>query len=570
MYHRFFPGPQGTGANVVVPMTDWSIPEVDGDRMTTEALKRIMENTEIARQRLRSSGLAQGNKIASDMRILLDLVTEKEIVVELFGGPTLRDDITYKLRLPQTPATLRAAPQTMEQLLEIYADKMMGGNISNVLRNQMQIAQADLGPSINHVFCPADKYLDEWLEDKLQNAIDQRFVRHELTGLDQRIGLATPYIDDSGKIQQFSFNKPQGSTIGPMGPWMEKLDGLDYVVVSEGLSDMLAANKIAIAQIFNPTSALHMESALEMHRRKEQKGHWQDVPIVNDDEMEQWIRIMENRQFGTPMKDIPDAKFPMPFLKSDRRKLDAAAIKILSSSHRRFLTLGNTRETEHADLVAGVGCGPKGGQNLFQCKGRHFVTAASALTDKGAEHLLSLCGSSSDCGVRIDIRDVVGAGDAAFTASLMHRLYAPLEEIVDSRHPNLSQERRRIVTMAFTTILQRVFGELVYHSKGRDLSAVPPPAFPIIFDKTLDKSIDAALQLTTIDKVPSSVYHDNEWDMSFMVMEVEARHSNDSSGVLPSGANAAGRLRAAFLAMLCRPYEFLKSLVVSNERGTSK
>lgn len=400
---------------------------------------------------------------------------------------------------------------------------MMGGNISNVFRNQVQLAESGLGPSENHIFCPADKYLDDWLQGKLQEGAVKQFVHHRLEGLNQRIGFATPYINDSGQTQQFSFNKPQASTLEPMEPWMEQLRDLDYVVVSEGLGILLAKNKIVIAQIFNPTSALHTESALQVHKRKEDNGCWQDVMIVNDDEMEDWIKIMENKQYDTKMKDIPDVKFPMPFLKSDPRKIDEASVNILRESHRRFLTLGSTKETDHIGLVAGIGCGPKGGQNQFQGKGRHYVSAASALTDRGAEQLINLCGIASERGVQMHIRDVVGAGDAAFTASLMHRIYSPLEDIVDARHPNLSEERKRIAVMAFTTILQRVFGELVYHSRVRDLSEVPAKAFPAILDKTLDKAIATALHLTTIDKVPVNIYHDDEWDISFMIMELEAR-----------------------------------------------
>lgn len=529
MHERFFPGPQGIGANVVGPMTDWSLPDIDGDRLTPETLEKIIENTGRARQRLRSMGLAQGNKIASEMKIVE--VTATEILIELYGGPTLRDDVTYKFRLPQTPATLRVAPKALEELLEVYAEKMMGGNISNVFRNQLELGISGLGPAQNHVFCPTDRYLDAWMQDRLQKITSAQIMLHDLEGMNERFGFATPYRNESAQIQQFSFNKPQSSTVEPMQPWIDKLRSMDYVVVSEGLGTLLRDNKIAIVQIFNPTSALHVQSALQMLDRKNEGDNWQDVTIVNDDEMGDWIRIMENKQNDVQMKDIPDAKFPMPFLKSDRRKIDEGSVNILRESHRRFLNLGQTRETENVGLVVGIGCGPKGGQNQFQSKGKHYIAAASAFTDEGAERLLNLCGPERERAVRMNIRDVVGAGDAAFTASLIHRNYSPLEEIVEKRHPNLSAERKRIAVMAFTTILQRVFGELVYHSKVRDLSEVPSEAFPIIFDKTLDKSIDAALQLTTIDKVPSKVYHDDEWDIGFMVMELETR---DGASLSPS------------------------------------
>ncbi len=520
---RFFPGPQGTGANVVVPMTDFSLPNVDGNRLTEDALKEIILRTGTAKQRLNNSGLAKGNKVASEMRILREEVSKTDIPIELYGGPTLRDDMRYTFRLPQTPATLLAVPQTIDELLEIYGDKLMGGNISNVFRNQVQLAAGGLGPETCHVFSPSDRYLEEWLEGKLTNGAEQRFVRHELEGIDARIGFATPFDNGSGGLQQFSFNKPQGSTIDPMRDMITKLEGIDHVVVSEGIGILLAQHKLQIAQIFNPTSALHTESALEANQRKNEKGMWQDITIVNDDEAEHWIKIMEEREFGTKFKDIADAKFPMPFLKSDPKKIDEASVNILRASHRRFLTLGDTRETDAVSFVAGIGCGPKGGQNLFQSRGRHFVAAASTLTDKGAERLIDLCGLPNERGVNMNTRDVVGAGDAAFTASLMHRFYSPLEDIIETRHPNLSDDRKRIATMAFTTILQRVFGELVYHSKTRDLSEVPPQAFGPIFDKTLDKAIDAALKLTTIDKVPTNVFQDPEWETSFMLMELDGR-----------------------------------------------
>lgn len=518
---RFFPGPQGAGADIVVPMTDFSLPKIDGDRLTTEALQEITVRTGKTRQRLRDHGFAQGNKIASELRIRRGDVTSTDIPVELYGGPTLRDDISYTFRLPQTPATLRSVPQSVEELLEIYADKMMGGNASNVLRNQVVLAQANIGPSAYHVFAPKDRYLDEWLSSKLQGDAGNRFERHELQDIDPRIGLALPYEGDGGKLQQFSFNRPQGSTIDPMKEHIETLRGLDHVVVSEGVGVLLAQRKLQIAQIFNPTSALHTESALETHRRKSDAGYWQDVAIVNDDEMDHWIKTMENKQFEVKVTDIPDAKFPMPFKKEDPMKIDDDAIRILRENHRRFMHLGETKETSHVNLELGIGCGPKGGQNHFQANGRHFVAAATTLSEEGADRLITLCGGSDENGLQTSTHDVVGAGDAAFTAGVIHRFYSPIEDIVDKRHPNLSDERKRIAAMAFTTLLQRVFGELAFHSKVRDLSAVPPQAFPVIFDKVLDKAIAAAHHLTTIDKVPSGVFRDEEWGVSFMTMEIE-------------------------------------------------
>jgi hypothetical protein len=501
-------------------MTDFSLAEVDGNRMTPEALQTIIERTGKTRQRLRGHGFAQGNKIASELVVRRDEVTKDDIPIELRGGPTLRDDFSFTFRLPQTPASLQAVPQTIDQLLEVYADKMMGGNASNVLRNEVHLSQADLGPNEHHYFSPADKYLDAWIQEKTQHA-PSRFNRHELTAIDPRYGLALPY-EEGGKIQQFSFNKPQGSTIEPMRTHIETLRNLDHVVVSEGLGILLAQNNIRVAQIFNPTSALHTESALEMHRRmSDGENIWQDVTVVNDDEMEAWIKIMEERQLGIALKDITDAKFPMPFLKDNPERIDDNAVHILRRSHQRFINLGSAQETENTGIVMGVGCGPKGGQNQFQCKGRYYVAAASALDDDGAGRLIALCGTEQERGVQPGIRDVVGAGDAAFTATLMHRHYAPIEDIIEARHPNLSEERKRIAVMGFTTMLQRVFGELVYHSKVRDLSGVPPEAFPVIFDKVLDKAIAAAHEITMIDKVPSRVYRDEEWNMSFTTMEVE-------------------------------------------------
>ncbi len=516
-YKRFFPGPQGTGAAIVVPMTDFSLPEIDGDRLTDDALAKIIERTGSVRQRLRSLGLAQGNKVASNQRILRDQVTNTEIVVELYEGPSLREDVSYKLKLPQTPATLRAVPTTFEQLREIYADRLMGGNVSNVLRNQIHIAQSGIGAEQLEFFTPPDKYLDEWLEDKLQNGVDKQFRRNELTGIDPRTGLALPY-DENGKLQPFSFNTPQGSTIAPMAPLIDRLQGINHVVVSEGLGSLLAQNHVDIAQVFNPTSALHTESALEMYNRR-QSGIWQDITIVNDAEMKVWIQTMENKHLEIPMSKIEDAPFPMPFLRSEPTRIDENSIPLMRRSHQRFMNLGEVSETEQVNLVFSVGCGPKGGQNHFQSRGRHFIAAASTISDDGARRLVEQCGSPS--GLMEGEPDAVGAGDAAFTASLLQRLYAPLEDIIERRHPNLSDERKRIASMAFTTLLQRVFGELVYRSKMRDLTAVPPEAFPRIFDSVLDKSIAAAHKLTTIDKVPSNVFVDQEWGVSFMVMEVE-------------------------------------------------
>ena len=516
---RFFPGPQGTGANVVVPMTDFCLPEVDGNRLTNDALAQIIERTGHTRKSLRSHGFAQGNKVTSELEIRRDLVNREEIPIELHGGPTLRDDFSFKFKLPQTPATLLSVPQSIRALLEIYADKQMGGNASNVQRNLVHLAQADLGPAEHHIFAPADKYLDAWLERQLENGLDKRFLHHRLEGIQSRFGIALPY-EDGGRIQQFSINTPQGSTVEPMEEHMEFLRKLDHVVVSEGIGALLTKHRIELRQIFNPTSALHTESALEVRRRMEEKGHWQDTPIINDDEMNGWIKIMEERQDVEHRDKIADAPFPMPFKLEDMQRIDENAVHILRESHRRFLSLGKPEETEHMTLATGIGCGPKGGQNLFQCRGRYYVAAASTLSEHGAKQLISLCGSEDQHGVRAETRDVVGAGDAAFTASLMAQFYR-LEDIIDVRHPNLSDERKRIATMAFTTILQRVFGELVYHSKVRDLSAVPPATFSAIFDKTLDKAIAAAHEITMIDKSPSRVYRDSEWDMSFMAMEIE-------------------------------------------------
>lgn len=514
---RFFPGPCGSGADIVVPMTDFSLPDIDEERITKDALLIILERTARTRQRLRQHGFAQGNKIASELRLLNEEVTLEDLPIELYGGPTLRDDFRFTYKLPQTPATRYNVPNTFQKLLEIYADKMIGGNISNVLRNQVQLSKADLGSATYHVFSPTDKYLDAWLQENLSGDAEKRFIRHEITGIDARVGLALPY-EDGGKIQQFSFNTPQGSTIDPMSSHVHMLAGLDNVVVSEGIGALLKTNRIDIAQIFNPTSALHTESALEAHRRKDEKGCWQDVAIVNDDEMGHWIKTMINKQEGTEWNLIGDVKFPMPFLKDNLSKIDENAVRILRESHRRFLNIGPANETEHVSVVIGVGCGPKGGQNLFQCRGRYYVAAASTPDDEGAQRLLEMCGSHS---LNITTRDVVGAGDAAFTATLIHRQYAPLEVIIDARHPRLSDERKRIAVMAFTTMLQRVFGELAYRSKARDLSGVAPPAFSQIFDRVLEKAIAAAHKLTIINLIPETVYRDTEWGISFMTMELE-------------------------------------------------
>lgn len=522
MHNRFFPGPQGTGANVVVPMTDFSLPNIDGNRMTEEALQTIKDRTGRTRQRLRDQNFAQGNKIASEQRISPDGRTKEDILIELYGGPTLRDDFRFMYKLPQTPATLMSVPTTMDSLLEIYADRAMGGNTSNVLRNEVHLSSAGLGPREMHFFSPTDKYLDNWLQEKFRDGVEERFERHELKGINSRTGLALPYEDpSSGKTQQFSLNTPQGSTIGPMEELIARLQGLDHVIVSEGIGVLLAKAKISITQIFNPTSALHAESALEMHRRKEEFDVWQDIAIVNDDEMEEWIKTMEIKQNDLVRKEVPDAKFPMPFLKDDPSKIDLNSVNLMRASHQRFMNLGAAKETKYVNFEMGVGCGPKGGQNHFQCRGEHYVAASSTLSEEGASKLIDMCGLPNERGVQLETRDVVGAGDAAFTATLMHRHYAPLEDIINQRHPNLSDERTMIATMAFTTMLQRVFGELVYHSRARDLSGVPPEAFPKLFDAVLDKAIAAAHKITMIEKVPSNVYRDEEWGMSFMTMKIE-------------------------------------------------
>ncbi len=515
---RFFPGPQGTGGAIVVPMTDFLLRNPDGHRLTEEAVAAIKVETARTRGRLREHGFAPGNKMASN--IVIDPRSNgSHITIVLEEGPTLRDDFSFKFKFPHTPATLAEKPATIEDLLEICADKAMGGNISNSARSLIHIAGAGIGPERHETFTPADRYLNEWLARKMEGDVGKRFTVNTLTGIDPRIGIALPY-DLDGKQQQFSFNRPQGSTISPMEQYVRRLACLDHVVVSEGIGSLLATHGVRIAQVFNPTSALHVESALEMHRRKEDES-WQDVTIVNDDEMDLWIKHMESKQYDTGVKELPDAKFPMPFRSDEPGKIDKFAVDVLRESHKRFRNLAGVQETAHISLVMGVGCGPKGGQNHFQALGKRYVAAASTLSEDGAKRLLADCGELDASQIDAGIRDVVGAGDAAFTASLMARLYAPLEDIIDRRCPGMSGDRKRIAAMAFTTFLQRVFGELAFHSKVRDLSAVPADAFPRIFDKVLDKAIAASHTLTTIDTVPTSVYQDAEWGLQFMAMELQ-------------------------------------------------
>jgi hypothetical protein len=517
---RFFPGPQGKSGLVVVPMTDFSLKAPDGHNVTDEAVRIATENTGRMRQLLLTHKFVPGgSKFASDMSLEPGDPNAADMKIKLHGGATLGDEISFHLRLPHTPGTKAGKPQTIDELFQIICNKMMGGNISNVYRTMAHLSCADLGAETHEVFSPPDKYLDDWLSEKLTPAASKRLNVHELVGIDARIGLALPYMNQ-GKVQQFSFNRPQGLTVDPMEPHVNALHNLDHLVVSEGIGVLLAKYNVDLTQVYNPTSALHTHSALEMYDRI-QAGNRKDVTIINADEMELWIKTMENRRSEEPIKELPDAKFPSLFRTDDPDKIDEGAFRVSRDSHSRFRALSDVSETEYVSMVMGVGCGPEGGQNQFQGNGKRYVAAASTLSDEGAKRLLAECGDIDPNLINLSIRDSVGAGDAACTASLIARLYAPLEQIIDLRCPNMSNDRKRIAAMAFTTILQRVFGELAYRSKLRDLSVVPAEAFPRIFDKTLDKAIAAAQKLTTIERVPTNVYHDPEWDVRFTAMELE-------------------------------------------------
>ena len=425
--------------------------------------------------------------------------------------------IRVVLNFPQTPALLEKKPNTLAAFLEIIAVQMMGGNISNMVRTKAHIAHADLGALQHHVFSPHDRYFTPWLEAQ-QQKLGDRFTLTELQDIPSRTGVAFPYRTDNERSQLFAINTPQGSTIGPMRPFVERLRDCKFVAVSEGIGAVLEESGIRIAQLFNPTSALHVESAIEVLKRK-RNGTSSDLIFVSDDEWDLWIRVMENRVSGTHLKDLPTALFPSPFSMGNRNAIDPGAVTIINQSHLRIVHVSEPLSEDHVTCRVGIGCGPRGGQYLFQCDGKHYIGAADTPSDRGAASLITLLGEQSL--VSTANPNVMGAGDAAAVAATMSVHYEPLEQIIASRDPNLSKERRKIAAMAFTAILGRVFGELAFRSRGRDLTSVPVEAFPRLFDATLDKAIAAAYKITLLPKMPSTVYEDPEWDLHFTVWELQ-------------------------------------------------
>ncbi|PIR53676.1 hypothetical protein COU75_04940 [Candidatus Peregrinibacteria bacterium CG10_big_fil_rev_8_21_14_0_10_42_8] len=511
---RFFPGPQGSEGLIVVPMTDFTLRDPHRTFLPKEVIDLLMENTGRARQRLQSQHFAGGDKIAAEIDI--EQVARAGIALRLHGGPTLQDDFSYKFMHPHTPHTKRKNPKTFEELLESTTINRMGGNIANMFRSKIQLALAGLGAENQHAFMPADKFLQEWLEQKLDKLPNDTVSITTLENMSSRIGVAYPYMGEKGP-QPFSFNKPQPGTIDPMRPHVRELKELDYVIASEGLGEILKTARVNIKQLFNPTSALHNESALELIRRRSE-GAIQDRTMVNSKEMNDWIRVMENRLYEIPTSEIPDAHFPDVF---QNGKIDTDAVHLVRESHARIGRIMRVPETEYVDFVAGIGCGPDGGQNQFQAEGRHYVACSTTLNKAGAKNLIELCGKG--CGLDINIGDAVGAGDAAYTAATMGILYGPeMNSILEKKCPNMSKERKRIAAMAFTTILQRVFGELAFRSHNRDLSQIKPAAFIRIFDTTLEKAIAAAQKIVQTSRMPEEVYSDKEWGIDFAVMELDS------------------------------------------------
>jgi hypothetical protein len=510
---RFFPGPQGSEGLVVVPMTDFFLRDPHRTFLPQAVITELMENVGRARLRLQGQHFAGGDKIATEIEI--ESVTTKGIKLRLHGGPTLQDDFSYTLVFPHTPHTKRNQPNTFEELLESTTNYRMGGNIANIFRTKVQLALAGLGAEEQKVFMPPDQFLQDWLEKKLDELPNDLIDLSLLGNMPERIGAAFPYKGEKGP-QPFSFNKPQQGTIEPMKAHVKKLKRLDFVMVSEGLGEILKTSKVKVKQLFNPTSALHNESALELIRRRGTSTA-QDRTMVNTTEMKDWLGVMENRLFETPTSEIADAHFPSIF---QQGAIDENAVEHVRGSHMRIKRIMRVPETDHLDFVTGIGCGPDGGQNQFQSEGRHYVACSTALSKTGAKNLIQTCGRSQ--GLDIGIEDAVGAGDSAYTATTMGILYGPeMEDIIEKKYPNMTKDRKRIAVMAFTTMLQRVFGELAFRSHNRDLSQISPKIFPLIFDTTLEKAIAAAQKIVQISRSPETVYSDKEWGIDFAVMELD-------------------------------------------------
>jgi hypothetical protein len=520
-YQRFWPGPHGTEAEIVVPMTDFSIIDTDPDKLPKKSRDSLKSNTGALREQLQQRGFAHGNKISSELNILLEESTSEITRLMLHGGPSLLQHFRAILDIPKTPATRREDPQTPTDLFEIICTQHMGGNSSNILRSEIHMARAGVGAELHKVFSPPDRYLDPWMQQNL-GEISDRFEFHKLKEIESRYGAAFPYDDKKkGKEQRFSTNTPQAPTVDVMEPFVDELRNCDFVVVSEGLGSILQTGKVKISQLFNPTSALHLESALEVFRRCK-NGISDDRVFVNDTEIELWIKVIENRTDGTPMKDLPDAKFSSPFKtqQNGNATIDKNAVSIVSSSHRRWLRLVRPPETSHMTCHTGVGCGPQGGQYQFQCNGKYYIGCADTPTRDGAKKLIQSFGGGKGQ-TSIKTKDVVGAGDAAYVASILSMLHTPLEDIFRTRDSSLTDDQMKVAVAAFHSILGRVFGELAYRSHNRDLTGIPHESFPRILDAVVDKSIAAADKITVAEKTPQRIYTDKDWGLNFTMWELE-------------------------------------------------
>ncbi|MBU0459127.1 hypothetical protein KJ652_05460 [Patescibacteria group bacterium] len=524
-YKRFFPGPQGIEAEVVVPMTDFSVIDPHKLKLPRVARDIIKERVGSLREELQRRGFAHGNKIASLLSLLHDESDDDTIPLMLHHGPSFLEHFRAVLKLPKTPAIREENPQTPEALFEIISNTHMGGNASNILRTELHMARSGIGARIHKVFAPSDKYLDPWMAQYLDEVGDL-FEFHPLNEIESRYGAGFPYDDNGGREQRFSTNTPQASTIDAMLPHVGQLESCDFVVVSEGLGEILKAQQIEVSQLFNPTSALHVESAIEVLKRSN-GGITRDGVFINDKEADVWLKVMENRIDGTSMDELPDAKFPSPFRKTKQSTaIDGNAIQIINDSHQRWLNVIQPPESEHMTCLTGVGCGPEGGQYQFQKRNRFYISCADTLTDKGAGTLINSLGRK-ERKVSTKTRDVVGAGDAAYAATILAMLHTPLEDLFKSKEPSLNTNQIIIAITAFHAILGRVFGELAFRSENRDLTGVPHTSFPRILDAVVNKSIAAAYKLTIVEKRPQRIYTDDEWGINFVMWEL-ARKSQSS------------------------------------------
>lgn len=512
MHNRFFPGPQGTEGIVAIPMTDFNL----RNDLPQDVLEAIMRNTESVRKELRELRIAHGNKISANLRRDVDPETGG---ILLAMRPTLTKHVTVNLPLPETNETRAQNPQTVEKLFECLCNVWRGGNAANILSNKVRLAQAGIGAAHHQIFTPQDLYLTPWLgqETSKGDAIG-RFDIHTLTDIPMnRIGTQLPFLDD-GKPELFSINRPQPSTIAAMRNHSEHLRHCDHVIVSEGLERILQENQIDISQLFNPTSALHIESALQMLERKERNAS-SDMVFINEDEMDLWIRVMENRLTGAqfdPKKNENTAAFPMPF-SSDG--IDENSVRISMASHQRFLRMIEPSEKPCMTNPMSVSCGKAGGQDLFQSEGQYFLGYSSALSDEGTAQLLHLIGNPE--GISMNIRNVMGAGDASFTAATLAKLYHPLEDIMQKRSGNLNKEKQKIAAMAFVSMLKRIFGAIAYHTNQRNITDVPAEAFPKLLDTVVDRAIQAAEEMTVLTKAPQRFFEDKEFGLLFTAHEID-------------------------------------------------